>query len=272
MRSDGGAGRQARQSRSGLTRYTMRGGTTETTIASNAGVERRQRRLPGFRPGRGVRERRPAGIPRPQDGTCDIGSAERVPGPATISVNTVGDQFGGVGGPQCSLREAIQAANQQRAFGGCPAGSDDQDTIDVPAGGYSRSLSGEDDDDFNARGDLDIVSPLLHIRSTDNRPTLITASGSRALDISSHARGESLIDVEGLELRGRCGLRGGRWRDPQYRLCSASPTARSPNQPPVVGSTREPRRRYQRPRERHRRRATSRTTTAAASTRTRPRG
>lgn len=42
---------------------------------------------------------------------------------ATITVNTTDDEFGaGVG---CSLREAIQAANTDAAFGGCPAGSGD---------------------------------------------------------------------------------------------------------------------------------------------------
>src|SRR4051794_31257566 len=39
---------------------------------------------------------------------------------ATITVTPSADQFGS--GSECSLREAIQAANTKAAFAGCPAG------------------------------------------------------------------------------------------------------------------------------------------------------
>ncbi|MBL8171656.1 MAG: CSLREA domain-containing protein, partial [Acidobacteria bacterium] len=45
----------------------------------------------------------------------------------TITVNTVADQNGT--GADCSLREAIIAANTNAAFGGCPAGASGLDTI-----------------------------------------------------------------------------------------------------------------------------------------------
>ena len=78
----------------------------------------------------------------------------------TITVNTPADEFGGVGSG-CSLREAIQAANTNAAFGGCPAGSGG-DTIVVPAGTYTLSIAGAGEN-ANASGDLDIVGFLADL-------------------------------------------------------------------------------------------------------------
>ena len=75
---------------------------------------------------------------------------------ATITVTTTADEFGN--GAGCSLREAIQAANTDAAFGGCPAGSGD-DTITLPAGTYTLTLVGSADD-LNQTGDLDIRSNI----------------------------------------------------------------------------------------------------------------
>jgi len=50
---------------------------------------------------------------------------------ATITVNTTDDELSTDG--DCSLREAIQAANVDAAVDACPAGIG-SDTIDVPAG------------------------------------------------------------------------------------------------------------------------------------------
>ena len=63
----------------------------------------------------------------------------------TITVTTTADEYGT--GNACSLREAIHAANQDTAFGGCAAGSG-TDTISVPAGTYTLTLvqPGEDGD------------------------------------------------------------------------------------------------------------------------------
>src|SRR5262245_2402053 len=50
---------------------------------------------------------------------------------ATIPVTTTADS---TGGPACSLRDAIAAANSNMAVGGCPAGSSSgADTIDLTA-------------------------------------------------------------------------------------------------------------------------------------------
>jgi len=81
---------------------------------------------------------------------------------ATIAVNTTADQFGE--GPACALREAIQAANTDTAFGGCAKGSG-TDTITVPAGTYTLTRVGANED-ANATGDLDIASNLTLMGAT----------------------------------------------------------------------------------------------------------
>src|SRR4051794_8452232 len=75
---------------------------------------------------------------------------------AGIGVNTTVDEFGT--GANCSLREAIQAANTDAAFGGCSAGSG-TDTINVPAGTYTLTIpnGGSTNEDANATGDLDVL-------------------------------------------------------------------------------------------------------------------
>ena len=75
---------------------------------------------------------------------------------AAITVNTTADELNSDG--DCSLREAIQAANTDAAVDACAAGSGD-DTITLPAGIYILALAGPPEDS-NALGDLDISSNL----------------------------------------------------------------------------------------------------------------
>src|SRR5262245_2125441 len=72
---------------------------------------------------------------------------------STVTVTTTADQFGT--GPECSLREAIQAANTDAAFGGCPSGGG-SDTITLAAGVYELTISGRLED-VTATGDLDLM-------------------------------------------------------------------------------------------------------------------
>jgi CSLREA domain-containing protein len=58
-----------------------------------------------------------------------------------IFVDTFDDELDD-GGGDCSLREAIQAANLNHAVDGCPAGGV-YDVIHLPAGTYDLSLFGE---------------------------------------------------------------------------------------------------------------------------------
>ena len=77
---------------------------------------------------------------------------------ATIPVTTTADEYGT--GSGCSLREAVQAANDNAAFGGCPAGeASEVDVIEVPAGLY-RLTRGGADEDSNAEGDLDVTESV----------------------------------------------------------------------------------------------------------------
>jgi CSLREA domain-containing protein len=77
----------------------------------------------------------------------------------TITVDTTDDEINEDG--DCSLREAIQAANTDSAIDGCLAGSG-EDTINLPAGTYILTISGAQEDD-NQTGDLDIKDDLIII-------------------------------------------------------------------------------------------------------------
>lgn len=77
---------------------------------------------------------------------------------ATIAVTTTADEFGS--GSACSIREAVQSANTNADVGGCThTGGFGTDTITIPAGFYTLTRAGIDEDD-NATGDLDIRSNL----------------------------------------------------------------------------------------------------------------
>lgn len=76
---------------------------------------------------------------------------------ATIDVNTTDDELNADG--DCSLREAVYAANTDTAIDACTAGSG-QDTVNIPSGSYSLALTGGDEDG-NQTGDLDISSAVI---------------------------------------------------------------------------------------------------------------
>ncbi|MFZ1756431.1 MAG: CSLREA domain-containing protein [Caldilineaceae bacterium] len=98
---------------------------------------------------------------------------------ATITVTTGQDNLADNG--DCTLREAIQAANTDTAVDACPAGNG-TDLILLPAGGYGLSLEGRSEDE-NATGDLDIRSSLV-ISGAGSAGTVIDANQTdRALHI-----------------------------------------------------------------------------------------
>lgn len=79
--------------------------------------------------------------------------AQRPAEAASITVTTATDELNADG--DCSLREAVRAANTNLAVDACPAGQNDQtDTITLPAGTYTLTLTGDENDAAN--GDLDI--------------------------------------------------------------------------------------------------------------------
>ena len=74
---------------------------------------------------------------------------------ATITVNSTADAV--VNDGNCTLREAILAANRDRAVDACGAGSG-PDVVVVPSGTYH--LTGAADEDAGLTGDLDITDDL----------------------------------------------------------------------------------------------------------------
>jgi CSLREA domain-containing protein len=91
---------------------------------------------------------------------------------ATITVDTTADELNVDG--DCSLREAIQAANTDSAVDACTGGSG-ADTIVVSAGTYTLSIAGAGED-ANATGDLDITT-VLTINGAGAATTVIDGAG-----------------------------------------------------------------------------------------------
>jgi len=108
---------------------------------------------PAGQPGRGIGlAARPS---RPRTGpTAQPWQAPERPCPdRVISVNTTDDEINADG--DCSLREAIEAANTNAVVDGCARGCRD-DTIFVPTGTYTLTIPGAGEDN-NRTGDLDIL-------------------------------------------------------------------------------------------------------------------
>ena len=75
----------------------------------------------------------------------------------TIQVTTLNDELNN--DTDCSLREAVQAANTNSPVSGCDAGDAGLDIIKLGSGTYSLTLPGKNEDN-NATGDLDILESL----------------------------------------------------------------------------------------------------------------
>ncbi len=101
------------------------------------------------------------GLPRKVSGTCDIGAVERGFGNfETLFVNTTADTYTPEG--NCSIREAIRAANLRVRIDRCPAGGTGNNVILLPPNGNIEldrdDERGDNDSDNNSlMGDLDIT-------------------------------------------------------------------------------------------------------------------
>jgi len=77
-----------------------------------------------------------------------------------ISVTTTDDEYSDPGpGDGCSLREAIQSANDDSDFGGCARSGTAPYTITVPAAIYTLTIPSTNEND-NADGDLDLQASM----------------------------------------------------------------------------------------------------------------
>jgi CSLREA domain-containing protein len=102
----------------------------------------------------------------------------------TITVNTTDDEVNTDG--DCSLREAILAANSDTAVDACSAGNGD-DVITLPPGLYTLTLHGAGEDDA-LTGDLDLTGNLT-INGAGMNVSIIDGNGSdRIFDVHNGAR------------------------------------------------------------------------------------
>src|SRR5512138_3483614 len=103
---------------------------------------------------------------------------------ATISVNTTTDELNSDG--DCSLREAIIAANTDAAVDACPAGNG-ADEINLPTGIYTLTIVGANEDAAQT-GDLDITANLTLV-GAGRANTTIDANGlDRVFDLLGSPR------------------------------------------------------------------------------------
>jgi uncharacterized repeat protein (TIGR01451 family)/CSLREA domain-containing protein len=126
---------------------------------------------------------------------------------ATINVTTTNDELNSDG--DCSLREAIEAANTNAAVDACTAGSVGLDTINLPAGTYTLSIAGTGEN-ANQTGDLDILEDLT-IVGAGAESTIINANGiDRVLHIvPEDSVSIVLLDISGVTITGGALTTGG---------------------------------------------------------------
>jgi CSLREA domain-containing protein len=119
----------------------------------------------------------------------------RVAADTTITVTTFADELNSDG--DCSLREAVRAANLNQAVDACPAGSSTSaDTILIPAGTYTLTRAGADDTAYN--GDLDITGALT-LSGAGAASTLI--SGGSGFDNRLFEVITATVQLSGVTLR-----------------------------------------------------------------------
>jgi CSLREA domain-containing protein len=111
---------------------------------------------------------------------------------ATIRVTTTKDEFGAGGTAKCALREAVQAANTNAKFGGCPRGNG-PDRIRLRGRTYRLAIEVDASvEDANTEGDIDV-----------NGNTTITGRGSGKTEIDGNAQklDERILDQVGGNLK-----------------------------------------------------------------------
>ena len=121
------------------------------------------------------------------------GAAVSSPAGSNITVTTNLDLIADDG--DCTLREAVQAANLNQSYNGCPAGSG-ADTILVPIGTYPLSIQGRGEDQ-GLIGDLDI-SETLTIRGDGIGSTTIDGLTNDRIFHVLHQ--DTRVTIEGMTL------------------------------------------------------------------------
>jgi CSLREA domain-containing protein len=143
--------------------------------------------------------------------SLSLSSAADVVRAASIGVDTTDDDV--TVNQNCTLREAIIAANTNAAVDECPAGSG-ADTITLAAGTYLLTVAGTGENDGHT-GDLDIAEALTIVGLGPDQ-TIIDASGvisDRVIEVRPFA---STVVISGVTLTGGNlvpGLGGGFYSD-----------------------------------------------------------
>lgn len=120
---------------------------------------------------------------------------------ASLTVTTTADELNADG--DCSLREAVRAANTNLPVDQCPAGGS-TDTITLPGGTYRLGLAGADED-AALTGDLDLSGTLTLAGAGAAATTLDAAGLDRGLDVLPGAT----VSLVGLTLRNGVAPDGG---------------------------------------------------------------
>ncbi len=124
---------------------------------------------------------------------------------ATITVTTTNDELNSDG--DCSLREAVRAANTNHAVSACPAGGSGTDTIILPVGTYPLGIAGANEDSA-LTGDLDITGNLV-IQGAGRDSSVIDGN---AIDRVFHIIAGASVGINHLTIQNGAagaGLRGG---------------------------------------------------------------
>ena len=118
---------------------------------------------------------------------------------ATLTVTKTADTADGACDADCSLREAIIAANADTGA----------DTITLPAGTYTRTIAGANED-LAATGDLDIAggsaSGALTINGAGATATIIDGGD---LDRVLHVKSGGAVSISGVTIQNGSGGEGG---------------------------------------------------------------
>ncbi len=110
-----------------------------------------------------------------------------------IQVNTLGDELNTDG--DCSLREAVRAANTDTAVDACPAGQG-EDTILIPSGNYVLTLTGSGENE-GLTGDLDLTASV-RIRGAGIDATILDGNGT---DRIFHVHPGVNVDLSSMTIR-----------------------------------------------------------------------
>jgi CSLREA domain-containing protein len=145
----------------------------------------------------------------------EVAAANAVVG-TTITVSTTDDELNTDG--DCSLREAVEAANTDTAVDACPAGSG-WDVINIPAGTYEMSITNpvvpsgvaaaaDTAEDDNATGDYDLLDSVT-IQGAGSVTTIIDGNElDRIFHLDPDGSGVSL-EMSGLTISNGRALEGG---------------------------------------------------------------